>query len=110
MVRPFTKLRGGISKAGVDRTSLITFLIIILLVHIALASLMWGDIIQFSSNDSKLATAITISVAGTIVLVYLLYIVTESESTSELKDLVAWLFTYVQSNPQQFDEPPGMPS
>ena len=76
---PFIKqmLKGGL-KSYISGQQVLTVLTALILVHLILAALMWSDTIQFATTDAKYAAAITISVAGTFLIIYALYIATES--------------------------------
>jgi hypothetical protein len=70
-------LKGGIKKS-VSGEQVLGILTLLIIVHLVLAALMWSNTIQFATSDAKYAAAITISVAGTFLVIYALYIATES--------------------------------
>ena len=70
-------LRGGLKKT-VSGEQVLSVLTLLIIVHLVLAALMWSNTIQFATSDAKYAAAITISVAGTFLVIYALYIATES--------------------------------
>ena len=75
--RNASMLRGGLKKT-VSGEQVLSVLTLLIIVHLVLAALMWSNTIQFATSDAKYAAAITISVAGTFLVIYALYIATES--------------------------------
>jgi len=71
------KLRGGLVKS-VPGSQILTLLFALVVVHLVLAALMWSNVIQFAANDTKIIVSTTLTVAGVILVVYMLYLATAS--------------------------------
>jgi len=94
-MRHHQRLRGG-SYKPVDRTTLVTFLFLLLVVHAVLAGLMWTNVVQFADSQTQFAISLVLSLAGTLVLLYLLFIVTSVESSDTARYLAELLETLQQ--------------
>jgi hypothetical protein len=57
----------------------IALVLALFILHSILAILMWTNVIEFATNDTKIAVATTLTVAAVLLGVYLLFLVT-SES------------------------------
>jgi hypothetical protein len=76
-----TKLAGGANLQGgmvqtVPAVQVLAIVIGLLILHSVLAGLMWGNVITFSSNDNKVATATVITIAAALLFIYMLFLVT----------------------------------
>jgi hypothetical protein len=67
------KLRGGVATS-VPGEQVLTIVVLLMLAHFTLAALMWTNTIQFASNDAKLITAITLTIIGVFLLMYMMAI------------------------------------
>ena len=82
----FTKLQGGSKLAltggmvsNVPTTQVITIVVILILVHVVLASLIWSNVIQFATNDAKIIVGTILSVAAVLLIVYLVFLSISSD-------------------------------
>jgi hypothetical protein len=67
------ELRGGIART-VPGTVALTVVVILMLAHFTLAALMWANVIQFASNDSKIIVATALTVIAVILLAIMMAI------------------------------------
>jgi len=70
-------LSGGIVKS-VGGTQVVSYVFLLILAHIILASLMWGNVIQFAANDAKILTATALTVIAFVLMIYMVYLITAS--------------------------------
>jgi hypothetical protein len=71
-------LAGGLVR-NVSGMQVIALVLALFILHSILAILMWTNVIEFATNDTKIAVATTLTVAAVLLGVYLLFLVT-SES------------------------------
>jgi len=90
------RLRGGMTPQ-IDRTTLLTLLFLLLVVHAILAILMWTDQIQFASYDAHLGVSITITIAGSLILLYLIFILTSNSDKSDTSEYLLNLIAKVDA-------------
>jgi uncharacterized membrane protein len=67
------KLKGGVASS-ISGYQVFSIVVILLIAHIVLSILMWSNVIQFANTDSKLATAIPLTVIGVLLLFYMMAI------------------------------------
>ena len=95
-----TKLSGG-SYKPIDRTTLLTFLFLLLVIHAILAILMVTNVIQFADSQTQFAVTIVLSLAGFLVLLYILFIVTAVDDGQTSKYLAELLDKINQQTSEQ---------
>jgi hypothetical protein len=66
-------LSGGIVRS-LSGSTVLTVVVILMLAHFTLAALMWTDVIQFSSSDSKVIVATTLTVIAVLLLAIMMAI------------------------------------
>jgi len=68
-------LSGGMVQS-VTGTQVVAVILALAVAHTVLAILMWSNVIEFATNDTKIAVATTITVIAALLLAYLIFLVT----------------------------------
>ena len=72
---PFRSLKGGM-RENTNTSQVLGFAAIFMVILVALAALMWTNVIQFATSDAQVATATIITITGLLLLVYMMYLFT----------------------------------
>ena len=72
-------LKGGMLHA-VPSSQVMTFILILLVVHVILASLMWTNVITFASTEERNLVASALTIVSFFLIVYLLYVSTSHDA------------------------------
>jgi hypothetical protein len=70
-------LRGGMMHT-LPTSQVISFVLLLLVVHVVLASLMWTNTVTFASTEERNLVASAITIVAFFLVVYLLYVSTSS--------------------------------
>lgn len=71
-------LKGGMLRT-LPTSQVMSFVMLLLVVHVLLASLMWANVITFASTDERNLVASALTIVSFFLIVYLLYVSTASE-------------------------------
>ena len=76
-------ISGGISGGmhAVPTSQVMSFVILLLVVHVVLASLMWTNVITFASIEERNLVASALTVVSFFLIVYLIYVSTSQDSS-----------------------------
>ena len=72
------KLAGGMMRA-LPTAQVMSFVLLLLVVHVILAGLMWSNIITFASTDERNLVASALTIVSFFLIVYLLYVSTSND-------------------------------